>query len=369
MGNKKKILFLMGSMNNGGTESFVINYYRRINKELYQCDFLVIKGSEDYYQEEIQSLGGGYCHLYHKNTDRYIWQTGKVLKYLRSKQYDVIHIQSCSLRLMAFGGILSKITGCKKIIGHSHSVGEPRSSIIDKICRPLLIKFCSAILDYGFACSMGSGEGKYTKDFLASSKFSLIPNAIETEKFKFDAENRASIREKYGVEENVMLMGIVGRLEREKNQGFLIDILYGLPTKLNAKLIIIGDGYTKNDLVEKIKGLGLSDKVIFTGQVSDVYKYYSAMDIFCLPSFGEGFPFVLVEAQANGLKCFVSDDTSEETNISGDVEYLTIDDIEPWVEKINENGRKRISLQSVQKVIDEYDIDKNVGKLQYYYSL
>lgn len=229
----------------------------------------------------------------------------------------------------------------------------------------------SHTVNYGLACSDLAGESKYTKKFIHSSQYGLIHNAIEVDKYRFNTEKREKIRTSIGLIENDILIGNIGRLAEQKNQKFLISLLRKINDKYpNIYLIIVGGGDLEKNLKRQAKDLNIEKNIIFTGSVNNAMDYYSAMDVFVMPSLYEGLPFTAVEAQVNGLKCVMADTITKMVNISGDVSFLSLrQKKEDWIDTILENSRSRSSKQNNQIVCKKYDLNNEVKRLESYYDL
>lgn len=366
MDKKIKVLFVLGTMHNGGTEVFVMNCFRAVNKQKFDMDFMIVQGEEEYFKNEIEEAGSHIYHLSGLNDGKYEKCLKQIKNFFSHHKYDIIHIHSCSLRFLAVTTHASRMKKTGVVIGHAHSAGEPKGFWVDKMIRSLLKSYISHNIDYGMACSTDSAEGKYTNKFIHSNRYKMIPNAIDTSKYAYSVENSNRIRSQYGLNGKYVI-GIVGRLDKWKNQSFLMEVIQIVNQTQEVFLMIIGDGDIREELDDKAKVLGVEDKVIFTGAVSEANEYYSAMDLFCLPSYVEGFPFVLVEAQANGLKCLISDKVSRETDISGTSEFLPIQNPNIWAEAVLRNYNSRISADAIQTVRKKYDIKYVVKVLERIY--
>lgn len=364
--NKIKVLIAINDMNNGGTESFVMNYYREIDRNKFDISFLILSGKEVYYKNEIENNNDIIYHLSTDNKKYYFYNFFKICCFLKKNKFNIIHINACSLKFMGQIAIAAKIAGVDAIIGHSHSVGEPQNTFKYQFGSFFLKKIIDRIIDFGVACSIDAGKGKFTYKRIKSNRFNIVPNAINCSYYRYNEYNRNLLRSSLNIKDELVL-GIVGRLDECKNQTFLIDVIKEINQLISSTLLIIGDGEKRLELELKAKSLGIQDKVIFLGQLSNVNEYYSAMDIFCLPSYAEGFPFVLVEAQANSLKCFASKDITEETNISETVEYLDRHDLNIWCKKIILNKDTRINKEAVEIVLKQYDIKNAVKNLEELY--
>ena len=207
---------------------------------------------------------------------------------------------------------------------HNHSTsspGETKRNIMKAVLRPLAKLFAN----HYFACSKLAADWMYGKKLVDEGKVTIIHNAIDPDKFAFNPEKRKILRKELGLE-GKFVIGHVGRFMFQKNHEFLID-LFAEVVKENpeARLILIGDGPLKEHIQQKVKNLGLSEKVQFLGIRNDVADLYNAMDLFLLPSHYEGLPVVGVEAQANGLPMIVSDRVTKEMKVTDLVTYKSLD--------------------------------------------
>ena len=214
-----------------------------------------------------------------------------------------------------------------------------------------------------FACSKSAGQWMF-----GQSDVQVLPNAINAVQYEFDDKIRYKIRNQLGVEGSYVL-GHVGRFSSVKNHTFLIDVFEQLKkVETNVKLLLVGDGEKYSDIQEKVKNKGLSENVIFLGLRSDVNLIMQAMDVFLLPSLYEGLPVTMIEAQAAGLPCIISDRVPIECKITDLVYQVALDEsLEVWVEKIL--GLKKVKRESITKIIkvSGYDIYESVKVLQEFY--
>lgn len=367
---KIKVLQCLGSLGIGGNEIFVMNFFRVIKKERFQVDFLVFDGTRLNFLKEIEDAGSRIFICPEKNKKNMLKQMMFVYYVLKKHHYDVVHCHKCGFKGLLRGTIPAKLAGTKRVISHSHSVGSPKHTFFDERMRSALkILLCWSI-DYGLACSDVAGQSKYTKRFMSSDKYGIIHNAIPVEKYKFNKETRKDIRKKLQVEDAIVI-GNVGRLATEKNQKYLLDIVFFLSQEnKNVVLLIVGGGELECALKEEAERMGISNRVCFTGMVENANEYYSAMDVFVMPSLYEGLPFTAVEAQVNELKCVMADTVTAMTNISGDVEFLSLDaPIMVWAEKVVKQAGCRSDAKQTKKVLTEYDLKSEVKRLEAYYQV
>ena len=205
----------------------------------------------------------------------------------------------------------------------------------------------------------------------------IMKNAIDTQKFRHSDNERKNIRTELGIDEKTLVIGHIGRFVPVKNQSFLIDIFkYVNNIQSDSRLLLIGGGNSKEEISykqemqSKVKKLGLEDKVIFTGVRDDVNKLMESMDIFVMPSLSEGFPVTLVEAQAAGLRCLVSDNIQNDVNLTGKIQYKALEDgEEEWGEKILEMVESEKTDARKMVVEKGYDIEDNAGWLERFYGI
>lgn len=353
-----KVLQIGMSYEIGGTEVFLYNHYKAINKEEIQFDFISLKDTMAY-EEEVTALG---ARVYQITSARKnpLMSYNQLLEIIEQNNYDVIHIN-----ISSFANLIPVIAAKKgkvpKIIIHSHNNGMEVSMLktvlhhINKfITRPMKLQ--------RLACSKSAGNFMFGK-----VPFEVFENAIDPNEFSYNPLTRQQTREELGIEEDSFVIGNVGRLHSQKNQKFLIEV-FSKYLKLNPKayLLIIGQGELKKELLTQAEQLGIKDRVILPGFKSNVSDYYNAMDIFCLPSIYEGLGIVGIEAQMNGLPCIYSDKCVEEVDISGKSLFLSLDNQVDWIRAI-EYTRRTNEEQMRYKQPDKYKLEHNVKKLEYIY--
>jgi glycosyltransferase involved in cell wall biosynthesis len=211
-------------------------------------------------------------------------------------------------------------------------------------------------------CAYKSGEWFYGKSFMKKNNVHWVKNGVDVTRFQFDIEKRNAIRNELGINDDCFVLFHVGRLTAVKNQQKLLSVFADfVSTGVKTRLFIAGDGELKEELIRQSEQLGVADHVTFLGLRKDVNELYQAMDVMLLPSFHEGFPVTLVEAQASGLPCIVSDKVTRETDVVGITDYLSIDgDNKEWIEclsKIHSNPNpNRLNYSSLMQEA-RYDLD------------
>ena len=351
-----KVLHVVHSMECGGIENILMNIYRKIDKDKIQFDFLVNGSKDNYYTKEILELGGNVCNVTpkRKNFIKNMIETKRIMK---QGNYDIVHIHQDSM--IAFGIWCSKKAKVKVIFTHAHTtsaIGWYRK-LITKLAR----KYISKNSNLRFACSDAAAKWIYGNKI----DYILFKNAIDASKFRYNDCNYLKVRKKLNINENEFVIGTCGRLSIEKNQKFLIEVFAEIKkVNLKSKLIIIGDGDEKNNLINLSKKLGIYDDILFTGLVENVEFYYNAMDCFVLPSFYEGLPLVGIEAQSAGLPCFFSSGVTEQIKVTNNVFFLNLNEGKKiWAKKISQCDIKR--TDNYEKIRESgYDIGSNVTFLQ-----
>lgn len=328
-----KIAQVIGKAINGGTETLWMNYYKFIDRTKVQFDFLVESESKIINKEEIERLGGHVVIIpSYNNVFKYMKTLKKIFK---DNKYDIVHSNMSTLSVFTLRA--AKKAGINVRIAHSHSTSnkkEWKKNVLKNMLRPFSKKYAT----HYFSCSELAGRYLFGNKTVDKGQVTIINNAIDINRFKFNKESRINIRKELGINDNMILLGNVGRFQAQKNQLYLLDI-FNEYNKINpnSKLLILGDGPLKEELINKTSKLNLDDKVIFAGVKTNPEDYYSAMDCFILPSLYEGLPVVGIEVQASNLPFFMSDKITKECMLNDNVYSLSIkDEPKKWAECIND---------------------------------
>lgn len=349
-----RVAQIVGKMVGGGVESVVMNYYRHIDRSKVQFDFLVDEDSTCVPEEEITSLGGRVFRVPpYQHPIRY---RHELIRLMREQQWPIVHSNINTLSVFPLSA--AKKAGVPVRIAHSHSTmgkGEFAKNAMKLALRP----FANVYPTVRFACGHYAGEWLFGKNH----DFTVIPNAIELDKFRFDPTVRQETRKELGIADDTFLIGHVGRFMPQKNQTFLVDLLADLlPSRSNTMLVFVGEGPDKAEVQQHAEELSVAEHVMFLGQRSDVNRLYQAFDVFCLPSLYEGLCLVGVEAQRAGLPCLFSDAITREVDVTGTSRFMPIDSYEEWSSSISalEPGTR---IDSSDKAFSDYDISENARKL------
>ena len=357
-----KILYVNGGpMNRGGIEAFMLNYLRHFDRNRIIVDFAVRGPEIGEFDKYLVEMG---CKIYRlPMRSRHPLQYQKQLKrILKENKYDAIHSHVDAMNYWVLS--IAKRCGVPVRISHSHNTQHLTTNPIKYMINEYARLSVNRVATHRLACSEAAGRWLYGKN-----DYKVVHNAIEYSKYRFSYDDRKKIRTEYSISEDTILLGNVGRFDTQKNHVFLIRVLAEL-VKLNAKykVMLVGDGWLRKEIEMEIMNNNLRDYVIFVGERDSAACFYSAFDIFVLPSLFEGLGFVLIEAQANGLVCISSDGVPKESNVTGvnNVRYLPLK-IDEWVETILEMKvpERYISEQDIKA--RGYDIIEESQKLENYY--
>lgn len=331
-----RVLHILHSMNRGGAETMIMNYYRNINREKLQFDFLLtVEGKSDY-EDEILALGGQVFHitpLTGKTIGKYCNDIKTFFK--GHPEYKIIHSHNSSKSTFALG--IGKKCGIPVRVSHSHNMFLTGGVFSPKeVLRKILRAPLKRVSTHNFACSKDAAIWLYGEEYWESGKVKVLPNAIKTENFRFQKEVRNQYRKQFQLED-AFVVGHVGRFDEQKNHNFLLDIFAEITKKQdNARLLLVSDGILKDTIEKKAKQLGIFEKIIFTGVREDVPALMQMMDVFVFPSHFEGLGIVLVEAQTTGLPCFTSKDVvPEEVKMTDLVKFISLEETaENWAGQV-----------------------------------
>ena len=357
--NPIRILYVNGGlMDRGGVSAVMMSYYVRFDPKLIHIDFVVHGDSIGERDNEIIGHGSEIYRVPPKSKDPLGNYRG-LRKIMSSGNYDIVHAHADSGNAVILK--IAKKCGIKVRISHSHNTDFTINNKIRILLNNLQKKQIDRYATHKWACSKVAGEWLYG----VNSDFTIIPNAIDVQKFKFNRDWRSKLRAEYGLVDKKVI-GHIGRFDDQKNQKFLIEA-FALAAKQdeNLRLILIGDGKDRKKIENQIAELNISEKVILLGKRNDVNCLLNIFDVFVLPSKFEGLPVVTVEAQANGLQCICSDVVTKETNLTGNIRFLPLD-FENWCEAILTNFNR--DDNSVNKIIlGGYEIESASKKLEEMY--
>ena len=317
----KRILVFGMTENPGGVENFLINYYRHIDREAVQFDFLCNTDQAVAYESELKRLGARVYHIVSRRQNRKMFRSQLTgLFDAHAKEWEAIWVNVCSLANIDYLKT-AKAYGIKRRIIHSHNSGNMEGIIRRVLHEWNKLKVHRFATDY-WACSEEAAEWFYTKT--GGKRIVIIPNAIDTEHFQYDSGKREIIRSEYGLKDRFVI-GNIGRLHFQKNQSFLIDVFAEYSKKNNdAYLLLVGGGADEDKLKNKVEKMGLAKCVAFAGVQHDIAAFLDSFDIFIFPSLFEGLGIAALEAQANGMPVLLSEGCPPDVVVNGNVSRLPL---------------------------------------------
>lgn len=361
--NKIRVLHVMGGpMKYGGTEAFIMNYYRFMNHDKIIFDF-IYQGNEDgVYDKELLETGSRIFHVPYKIKSPLKF-TKDVAKILRTYNYKIVHSEMDAMG--AWPLAIAKILNVPVRIAHSHNTSAQTNNIIKLALNGIAKLILKEVANEYYACGKEAGDFLYGNKFMEDKKVHVINNAIDLEKLLFSQTNRDIIRKEFDIK-NAFVIGHVGQFREQKNHSKLLDIFNAyLQTNPNSMLFLVGSGPLEDSMRKKAEELNIIDNIIFSGARTDVYRILSAFDVFLFPSLYEGLAIAGLEAQANGLPMIMSDTITDEIIVSSYVESIPLDgDISNWVNAINKY--KDVGRINNLKLIRQkgYDISIEAKKLE-----
>lgn len=355
-----RVLHMIGSLEIGGSQSLIMNIYRKIDRDEIQFDFIVDHPERDFFKKEIESLGGQIYYFpnykgWNIKEIRQVWERffdehpGYTIFHSHVRSYASLYIP------------IAKKYGLKTII-HSHNTANGRG--IRSIAKMLLQYPLRYQADYYMACSARAGEWLFGKKVVSSNNFFILINGIDTQKFSYSEEFRDLVRKQLKISDDTFVLGFLARVVEQKNPEFVIEIFKKLITHeedtSKIKLLFVGDGDRLENIKQLAKKYDISKYIIFLGQRTDTAQLMMAMDVYLLPSLWEGFGITLIEAQATGLYCLCSPNIQEEVIITDKVVKLSISNgVNDWIEEIQKvRNARNFERYNMQKLIERagYDI-------------
>lgn len=346
-----RVLHFELTPNRGGIESLLLRVSKKIlvRNSNIKFDFVTSEQDELSYEEELVNLG---CNIYRipsaKNIFRYVKKINQILS---KNNYDVVHLHKNSL-INIVPLLIAKYNRIPKIIVHSHNTSPTKGGVL-KYMHYLNRSYVNNTSVVKVACSQLAKEWMFGK---ADDVF-YIPNGIDISIYSKNSQARFDIRSEFNIKEDEVFLGCVGRLTKQKNHLFMLDVLKNLDYKY--KLIIVGQGELKKEILKKIDNLGLKKRVYLTGERNDIPNILQGIDAFLMPSLHEGLPIAGIEAQAAGLPLIVSTNVSSELNLTGKVKFVELE-VNKWVKELNNLDYNR--LNDVDEIFKEKDYDLNETK-------
>lgn len=350
----KRLLCLISGMNTGGAETFLMKIYRQLDRTKYQMDFCVNVPEKCFYEDEILAMGGRMYRIPSKSENRkeFVRQLHELVK---TQKYEyVLRITSNAMGFLDLK--VAQKAGARICAARSSNSSDGagwKPWLAHRLGRLLYGKY----VDVKFAPSDLAAKYTFGEKAYRDGKITILHNAVDLDVFHYDVAGRNAVRAEFGITEDTLLIGHVGRFALQKNHAFLIQIFAEIvKQRPSAKLLLVGKGELEQALRQQIADMGLSDKVIFAGVRADIPQILSAMDVFVFPSFYEGMPNTVIEAQATGLPCVVADTITREADITGLVAYLPLKEPQVWARQAIDAGYKTRKNTTQDFLAHKYDI-------------
>ena len=333
---KKILVGYITSGKGSGINKYIDTFIKSIQDDNVQIDFLT--RDKETSIDDFATLDKSSKLFVVSRNRRPIKQLREMIKIIKEGNYDISYF-NISETFDCIGIIAAKFCKVKKRIVHSHSSGEDGKNVaivklkvvLNKMCKIIIKSCCNVYL----TCSTNAAKWLYTKGIVNNKNYTIIYNAVDDEKFKFNSYKKEEIRKKLEISTDKFVIGHVGRFCMQKNHKFILDILKDVfEKKKNAIGILIGNGEKLEEIKEYAKKLKIFDRILFLENISNIQDYMSAFDIFILPSKYEGLPIVGIEAQFSGLPCLFSNKISDEVLIGKNSKLIDISNCNLWTEEI-----------------------------------
>lgn len=351
-----KVLQIVGSMHPGGLENFVMNLYQKIDKEKIQFDFVVHARRENDYVDLIESMGGN-VYLLPRLFRSPIKNLTGIYKLVKENHYDIVvrHTANALITPQLFA---ARLAGAKTIC-HSHNETDA-AKVVHYLGRSMM----RLAADRRLACSEKAGRWMF-----GHRKYQVIHNAIDVEKFRYSSEKAESIRKEFGLDD-CRVYGHIANFREQKNHRYLIKIYAEIAKRdPNARFFCVGDGELRGQIETDIKQLGLEKKIILTGERKDSEDFMSCFDVLIFPSFFEGLPLTLIEAQAAGLPCLISDTITPDVIVTDGLVQMESIEAEPkeWAVRVMNMRSQDRECQKKKIAENGYDIEALVQWYETYF--
>ena len=367
---KIKVLHFPIANSKGGITQYVLRNWQMIDKSRFHFDFATMSKTLDFEQELIN----GGCRVHYiscyaeENKEKFVDEFRQILI---EGNYDIVHLHTKQWKSFEVEKIAKEV-GVKRIIVHAHSSGinaiEKEKEEEEKLLHNKMREMLDETIATDFwACSQAAAEWLYGNR-INEKKIQIIPNAIDTKRFSYQATIRNEIRKNLQIE-NKFVLGHVGRFDFVKNHIFLLEILKRtIRFNPNVILLLVGAGALEKEIREKANELEIGKNILMVGKSEEPELYLQAMDLFVFPSLFEGFPLSVIEAQCAGLKCICSEAITKEIMLTNNVEFLALEDVDIWVEKVLNlfSGYER---ESQNELIEQrgFDIHKQIRQVEEFY--
>lgn len=359
-----KILHIYTSLDGGGVERFLLNYYKHMDRSKYQFDIVVPGFEIGILEEEFNKLGANIYHVPRFSSNK-IKHVKDVIRIIKNGNYDIAHTHGYKSILAL---LLTFIIGIKIRIVHSHMAFE-NETFLRRIIRLIVTFFSKRLSNVMWSCGIDAGNWLFGKNSYEKGEFKVIHNAVETSNFLYNPKIRDKYRKELGILDTDFVVGNVARLSEQKNQKFLLEIFSNLSSNKEIKLFIVGSGELEEELKNLVRDMKLTN-VKFLGSRNDVPNLLMVFDLFILPSKYEGLPVSLIESQASGLYAISSNSITQEVNITNLIKYINLKSgPEIWAKEIINFSKNRPQRETENFLAGTvYDIELQAKELEILYT-
>lgn len=348
MSNETARVLVTAPLGIGGVTNMMIHIQEHLDRNKINFDYLVFHDRHEPMEDRAISLGS---IKYVASTDqvksrlfRRLLRTNEIRKVCKVNHIKILHYNAdCAADMTNIIG--AKLGGVRYITIHSHNAGFGNANRAIRLMSRVLRPFIPLLCDNYYGCSELAAAFLFPNSVIEASKYTILHNGIDLEKYEYNEEVRKDVRKKMNLA-GKYVVGHAGRFSDQKNHSFLLDVFQVVNQKKhNTVLLLFGTGELLEEMKQKAQRLGIADAVIFYGTSGEMHKMWQAMDAFVMPSLHEGLPVTGVEAQASGLPCIFSDVITKEIALTRNVEFISLQEpVEVWADHVlRYDGYKRRS--------------------------
>lgn len=360
-----RIAFIMGKMHSGGKKTLAMQYFLHFDPEKVQVTFVCDDDSNAIPTEDIEAAGG-FVELV-PPYESIFRNVGTMREVLEKGRFDVVHAFNSTMNL--FSLYAAEKAGVPMRVSESLSMahrGEPKTAL-----KLALRQFSRRHATHFVACGEDCGRWQFGDALWEGGEVAEFKTAIDSSKYAFDPVIRTAVRRELGIANDSLTVGFIGRFEYQKNPMFIIQVFRELVRlEPRARMILIGDGDYRDQMLKYISDEDMSDCVIYLGRREDIAGFYQAMDCFLLPSFYEGLPVVGLEAQVAGMHVLFSDEITREAAFCELGHFIALDaGAEYWARRIIEEIAYSAPRESREDECADagFDATSEARRLESYY--
>lgn len=368
-----RVLYFVDRFLRGGIQTLLWNIATSIDRSSFDVEFLCLDDGKVYPMErDLVDLGFKVTKLHgiwlHSPLDYVRYRKALARFFGSNASFDVVHVHSTGKNYPIFKA--AQASDCAVRILHSHSTGYMTANPVKSYIGNGMNRVAASLATRRFACGQEAGEWMFGADFGKRPTDYILRNAVDCSKYRFNPSVREEVRSDLGLMAGQRMCINVARLAPVKNHSFLLRAFKeALSADGNLRLFIVGDGDLREQVAQQLADLGLTGKATILGFRNDVPELLQAADCFLMPSIHEGLPFVMVEAQASGLPCLISDGVTPEASMLPTTETLELcSSLEEW-------GYKIAAMATADRFADPervlakkgYDLKTEIKRLEDYY--